>query len=68
MDGNEYSSTAFIKWEYTSTDKTLAVDYVDAGDMKIYVVENISSSVLILVTHNEDDGYEYYNKETYKRK
>ena len=68
FDGNEDSATAFIKWEYTATGKTLAVDYPDAGDTKIYVVENISSSILVLVTHNEADGYEYYNKETYTRK
>ena len=66
----EYSSTAFIKWEYNTTGRTLAVEYVDAGDMHIYSVENISSSVLVLVTHKiqPEYSYEYYNKETYTKK
>lgn len=66
----EYSSTAFIKWEYNTTGRTLAVEYVDTGDMHIYSVENISSSVLVLVTHKiqPEYSYEYYNKETYTKK
>lgn len=68
FDGNDDSSTAFIKWEYSATGKSLAIDYPDAGDKKIYTVEIISSSTLVLVTHNKDDGYEYYNKETYTRR
>lgn len=71
FNGEEYSSTEPVEWEYTETGKTLAVTFPKAdGDRKSYTVEELSESQLVLVQHTiqPEYSYEYYNRETYVRK
>lgn len=71
FNGEEYSSTEPVEWEYTETGKTLAVTFTKAdGDRKSYTVEELSESQLVLVQHTiqPEYSYEYYNRETYTRK
>lgn len=71
FNGEEYSSTEPVEWEYTETGKTLAVTFTEAdGDRKSYTVEVLSESQLVLVQHTiqPEYSYEYYNRETYTRK
>lgn len=71
FNGEEYSSTEPVEWEYTETGKTLAVTFPKAdGDRKSYTVEVLSESQLVLVQHTiqPEYSYEYYNRETYTRR
>jgi len=68
-DGEEYTGTSDIKWSYNEKNNTLTIIYVEYPDeAEVYEVEGMSSTEMILIDRFKEDGYEYYEKMTYRKR
>lgn len=63
--GREEQSVISIRWFYDRAEQMLTIESGDGWN--IYRVEKMTSSTLILVMHEVQPDYEYYNREIYER-
>ena len=68
QSGNEiYQNTNNFRWSFNDNNNTLSLKY--SYDTEEYTVEKLTSSEMILVQHEkDDDGYEYFDKYTFRKK
>ena len=68
QSGNEiHNSTNNFRWSFNDNNNTLSLKY--SYDTEEYTVEKLTSSEMILVQHEkDDDGYEYFDKYTFRKK
>lgn len=68
QSGNEtYKNTNDFRWSFNDNNNTLTIKY--SYDTEEYTVEKLTSSEMILVQHEkDDDGYEYFDKYTFRKK
>lgn len=68
QSGNEtYKNTNNFRWSFNDNNNTLSLKY--SYDTEEYTVEKLTSSEMILVQHEkDDDGYEYFDKYTFRKK
>lgn len=64
----EYRSSNKFTWAYNDKANTLTIVNIDSKDDIVFVVEKVSSSEMILVEHMKEADYEYYAKETFRKK
>ncbi|MDE6482934.1 MAG: lipocalin family protein [Rikenellaceae bacterium] len=66
-DNKTYENTNNFRWSFNDNNNTLSIKY--SYDTEEYTVEKLTSSEMILVQHEKDDnGYEYFDKYTYRKK
>lgn len=68
QSGNEiHNSTNDFRWSFNDNNNTLSLKY--SYDTEEYTVEKLTSSEMILVQHEkENNGYEYFDKYTFRKK
>lgn len=68
QSGNEiHNITNNFRWSFNDNNNTLSLKY--SYDTEEYTVEKLTSSEMILVQHEkDDDGYEYFDKYTFRKK
>ncbi len=67
QSGNEiHNSTNNFRWSFNDNNNTLSLN---SYDTEVYTVEKLTSSEMILVQHEkENNGYEYFDKYTFRKK
>lgn len=68
QSGNEiHNGTNNFRWSFNDNNNTLSLK--NSYDTEEYTVEKLTSSEMILVQHEkDDDGYEYFDKYTFRKK